>query len=149
MSPFISRRVYRISSELRSQAASRLLSTEVGDHSGIGVNGDLSFFLLAVLLLGPSAPECACPSPGVFDWLVFLQVLQTSTSSSSGKPMPLHCLNKTLCPTSFRLLLWLALHEQVQREAPCQPVLPLPTLYVQSCVTYFLSGFSLASKNAE
>ena len=39
-SPFISRRVYRISSELRSQAASSFLSTGVGDHPGIGGNGD-------------------------------------------------------------------------------------------------------------
>ena len=44
LSPFISRRVYRISSELRSQAASSFLSTGVGDHPGIGGNGDFILF---------------------------------------------------------------------------------------------------------
>ena len=67
VSPFISSRVYRISSELRSQAAARSLSTEVGDHSGIVVNGDPSFFFFvspfffqfAMLCCRPSCLRCA------------------------------------------------------------------------------------------
>ena len=62
-SPFISRRVYRISSELRSQAASSFLSTGVGDHPGIGGNGD--FILFCFLSALPFAAVGRLPVPAL------------------------------------------------------------------------------------
>ena len=70
-SPFISRRVYRISSELRSQAASSFLSTGVGDHPGIGGNGDsfLLHLLQLPLLLHLLSSPCNCSSVNAMDAL--------------------------------------------------------------------------------
>ena len=63
-SPFISRRVYRISSELRSQAASSFLSTGVGDHPGIGGNGDFILFCLLPALSSAAGGRLPAPTHG-------------------------------------------------------------------------------------